>query len=60
MPRNDFHSRVALDITEGTLVSEGYLGDRPHYTDESERISIMARSHRLHSRPNTLAQTDCH
>src|ERR1700730_18681939 len=33
---------------------------RPLYEDESERISIMARSQRLHSRPNTLAQTNCH
>jgi hypothetical protein len=28
MPRNDFHSGVALDITEGKLVSKGNLGDR--------------------------------
>jgi hypothetical protein len=33
---------------------------RPLYEDESERTSIMARSQRLHSRPNTLAQTNCH
>jgi hypothetical protein len=33
---------------------------RPLYEDESERISIMARSQRLQSRPNTLAQTNCH
>ena len=33
---------------------------RPLYEDESERISIMARSQRLPSRPNTLAQTNCH
>jgi hypothetical protein len=32
----------------------------PLYEDESERISIMARSQRLQSRPNTLAQTNCH
>ena len=36
------------------------LRGRPVYEDESERISIMARSQRLHSRPNTLAQTNCH
>ena len=28
MPRNDFHREVALDITEGRLVSEGNLGER--------------------------------
>lgn len=33
---------------------------RPLYEDESERISIMARSQRLQSRPNTLVQTNCH
>src|SRR4029453_16628986 len=33
---------------------------RPLYERESERISIMARSQRLQSRPNTLAQTNCH
>jgi hypothetical protein len=36
------------------------LPGRPLYEDESERISIMARSLGLHSRPNTLAQTNCH
>jgi hypothetical protein len=34
MHRNDFHSRVALDITEGTLVSEGSLGDRQRANQE--------------------------
>jgi hypothetical protein len=34
MARNDFHSRVALDITEGTLVSEGSLGDRQRANQE--------------------------
>jgi hypothetical protein len=33
---------------------------RPLYERESERITIMARSQRLQSRPNTLAQTNCH
>jgi hypothetical protein len=34
MARNDLHSRVALDITEGTLVSEGNLGDRQRANQE--------------------------
>jgi hypothetical protein len=34
MPRNDFHSGVALDITEGKLVSEGNLGDRQRANQE--------------------------
>ena len=33
---------------------------RTLYEDEHERISTMARGQRLHSRPNTLAQTNCH
>jgi hypothetical protein len=34
MPRNDFHREVALDITEGKLVSEGNLGDRKRANQE--------------------------
>jgi hypothetical protein len=35
------------------------LPDRSVYEGESERISIMARSHGLHQRPNTSAQAIC-
>ena len=34
MPRNGFHRGAALDITEGTLVSEGNLGDRQRANQE--------------------------
>ena len=34
MPRNDFHRAMALDITEGKLVSEGKLGDRQRANQE--------------------------
>jgi hypothetical protein len=34
MPRNDFHRGVALDITEGKLVSEGNLGERQRANQE--------------------------
>jgi hypothetical protein len=34
MRRNDFHRGVALDITEGKLVSEGNLGDRQRANQE--------------------------
>jgi hypothetical protein len=34
MPRNDFHSGVTLDITEGKLVSEDNLGDRQRANQE--------------------------
>ncbi len=37
MPRNDFHKGVALDITEGKLISEGNLGDRVPTRRSSKR-----------------------
>jgi len=51
---------MGLSHTFETRNRKRSLPGRPVYEDESERISIMARSHWLHRRPNTLAQTNCH